>query len=364
MVWEPASEDDLLVYCRAGFEGDAAAELAERAAAGGVSGYCRATPGSAVVLFRGSAPGEAARLGLQTGWRELVFARQRLWRFAQCAGLPSHDRAGPLAAAAAHRLGRISAIWVEHPDTPPGRELARLGRRLAGPIAGALKHAGVTVDPAAAAPRLHVLLLAGDQAWLAVSEPGDSAPWPLGIPRLRLPREAPSRSALKLDEALLTFLDEAERRRRLAPGMTAVDLGAAPGGWSWQLARRGLHVTAVDNGPMAASAMATGLVTHERTDGFRYRPPRPVDWMVCDMVEQPHRVAGLTADWLVRGHCREAVVNLKLPMRQRHRAVTECLTALRRALERAGLGCELACKQLYHDREEVTVHARRRAIRG
>ena len=57
----------------------------------------------------------------------------------------------------------------------------------------------------------------------------------MGIPRLRLPG-APSRSAAKLEEALLYFLgDEAERLLR--GGMSAVDLGAAPGGWTWILAR-------------------------------------------------------------------------------------------------------------------------------
>ena len=45
--------------------------------------------------------------------------------------------------------------------------------------------------------------------------------------RLRLSPEAPSRSALKLEEALLRFCG-----RGRPPGLhTAVDLGAAPGGW-------------------------------------------------------------------------------------------------------------------------------------
>ena len=32
--------------------------------------------------------------------------------------------------------------------------------------------------------------------------------------------------------------------------------------------------------------MATEMVQHLKADGFTWRPQRPVDWMVCDMVEQ------------------------------------------------------------------------------
>jgi Predicted SAM-dependent methyltransferase len=78
-----------------------------------------------------------------------------------------------------------------------------------------------------------------------------------------------------------------DRANELKPGMRAVDLGAAPGGWSWVLAQRGIRVTAVDNGPMAATAMATEMIEHVRSDGFSYRPHHPVNWLVCDMVESP-----------------------------------------------------------------------------
>ena len=47
--------------------------------------------------------------------------------------------------------------------------------------------------------------------WLAEAAPGDASPWPMGVPRLRLHREAPSRSALKLEEAFLVLLGAGER---------------------------------------------------------------------------------------------------------------------------------------------------------
>lgn len=102
--------------------------------------------------------------------------------------------------------------------------------------------------------------------------------------------------------------------------------------------------------------MATGRVEHRREDGFRYRPRRPVDWLLCDMVEQPQRIAALMGDWFVRGDCRRAVFNLKLPMKRRYAHLRECLGLLQERLDAAGLDHALACKQLYHDREEVTAY--------
>ncbi|MGF1525368.1 MAG: 23S rRNA (cytidine(2498)-2'-O)-methyltransferase RlmM, partial [Candidatus Competibacterales bacterium] len=207
-------------------------------------------------------------------------------------------------------------------------------------------------DPAL--PRLHLCFIAPTMAFPALGFVGRSSPWPMGIPRLKQHPQAPSRSALKLEEALLTFLTFDERRRRLLPGQRAVDLGAAPGGWTWQLVRRHLFVTAVDNGALDPRLMDSGLVEHLRCDGFRYRPPRPVDWMVCDMVEKPLQVATLAAHWLAKGDCRETIFNLKLPMKRRYATLVACRAKIPQVLGHTPH--TLRIKQLYHDREEVTAH--------
>ncbi len=175
----------------------------------------------------------------------------------------------------------------------------------------------------------------------------------MGIPRLHMPRAAPSRSTLKLAEALACFLGEEATAKRLCPGMTAVDLGAAPGGWTWQLVRRGLMVTAVDNGAMDAALLDSGQVKQRREDGFRFRPAQPVDWMVCDMIESPSRVCTLAARWIAEGWCRETIFNLKLPMKKRWEEVLRARTIIAEALQ--GVPHRLRMKHLYHDREEVTV---------
>lgn len=340
----------LLGYCRAGFEPELAAELAERAAAANLPGYAQTERGSGVVLFHCE---QARELDAVLPWRELVFARQKLLVLAALQGLDPADRITPMLDALGRQ--RFGSLLVEHPDSDAGKPLAGLARSFGNALRPALRKAGVlTAGEDPRLPRLHVTFLAGDHALLSRSLPEDSAPWPLGIPRLKLHADAPSRSALKLEEALLALLDDKQRAHLVRPGMRAADLGAAPGGWTWVLARHGIQVTAVDNGPLRPHLFETGLVEHLRADGFRWQPAQTLDWMVCDMVEQPIRVAARMAEWFAHGWCRQAIFNLKLPMKKRWLETRRCLDLFE---AQAGIPIRLRAKQLYHDREEITVFA-------
>ena len=343
---------NLLVYCRAGFEKECAQELTACAGAAGVAGYVKAKPDGAFAVFHPHDAVAGAAWSARVDVADLVFARQAVHAGPLLSGLPVGDRATRIAAAARERGTRFCELFLETPDTNDGKALAALIRPLAPHLARALALAGVATDDAAAVERLHVFFLGGTACHVGVSHRGRSAPWPLGIPRLRMPAGAPSRSTLKLAEALALFIGAEALGERLAPGMRAVDLGASPGGWTWQLVRHGLMVTAVDNGPMDAALLETGQVRHRREDGFRFRPAEPVDWMVCDMVESPSRVCALAARWVAEGWCREAIFNLKLPMKKRWEEVERA-----RAIVAESLGTRphrLRLKQLYHDREEVT----------
>ena len=97
------------------------------------------------------------------------------------------------------------------------------------------------------------------------------------------------------------MLSAKQQEQVLRTGGRAVDLGACPGGWTYQLVKRGMYVEAIDNGLVADSLMQTGLVEHHAADGFTYKPQfGRVDLLVCDMIEQPDRVAKLMGDWLVK----------------------------------------------------------------
>ncbi|KEZ67064.1 23S rRNA methyltransferase, partial [Pseudomonas amygdali pv. tabaci str. ATCC 11528] len=250
------------------------------------------------------------------------------------------------------------SLWLEVVDTNDGKELSNFCKKFEAPLRKALMQAGKLVDDPRR-PRLLLTFKSGREVFLGLADADNSAMWPMGIPRLKFPREAPSRSTLKLEEAWHHFIPRDQWEERLSGDMTGVDLGAAPGGWTYQLVRRGMLVTAIDNGPMAESLMDTGLVQHLMADGFTYKPRHPVDWMVCDIVEKPARNAALLETWLGEGLCREAVVNLKLPMKQRYAEVRRLLDRIEEGFQARGVRVSIGCKQLYHDREEVTCHLRR-----
>ena len=343
--------DGLLCYCRAGFEPELAAELTERAAQAGFAGYARTERNSGYVIFVCE---DADELSRALPWSTLVFARQKLRLFADLQALDPRDRITPIQSALPEDI-RFGELVMEHPDSDAGKPMSGLARSLGNALRPALRKAGtLTRDDNPRLLRLHACMLDGDHALLASGNPEDSAPWPLGIPRLRMHADAPSRSALKLEEALLVLLDDEERKRLLRDGMRAADLGAAPGGWTWVLMRQGLRVQSIDNGPLRQHVLDSGLVEHLRADGFNWQPQQPLDWMVCDMVEQPRRVAERMATWLREGWCRHTVFNLKLPKKKRWQETQLCLDLFAQQSEKP---LTIRAKQLYHDREEITVFA-------
>jgi 23S rRNA (cytidine2498-2'-O)-methyltransferase len=348
----------LLLYCRPGFEKECAQEISHYAGELGVDGYVRSKPDSGWLLYVPHEDKAAAHLQKQLHFGAFVFPRQIVHRAVAVENLPTTDRATPLAEAALQFGLRFSGVMLETADTNEAKELSAFCRKFQPHIEKALRKRELLSDNISL-PRLHVFFTGLDTAWIGITEPGNSSPWAMGIPRLRNVPGAPSRSAQKLAEALQAFLTQEEREDRLHEGITGVDLGAAPGGWTWVLVRHGLQVTAIDNGKLAPEVMASGQVEHLRADGLAWRPRRPVHWLVCDMAEKPARVAALMADWLAEGHCSEIVFNLKLPMKKRYEEVERCRELIGERLEKSQVQHTLAFRQLYHDREEVTGHLRR-----
>jgi 23S rRNA (cytidine2498-2'-O)-methyltransferase len=343
-------------HCRAGFEPECAADVGRIAARAGVALTIDAPRGRAFVTATGAL--DANRWAAALAAEPSIFARS-IFVGSGPHALSTRDHITPIVALARGLGPPFQCVWLETADSNEGKTLSGSCRRLAPLLDAAAESAGILARSDRRLPRLHVLFPSRDTAWIGLSLPATGSPWPMGIPRLAMPHGAPSRSTLKLAEALLTFLSEDERVRLLRPGMRAVDLGAAPGGWTWQLAQRGLRVIAVDNGPLKGAVGKDSLVEHLRVDGLTYRPRRPVDWMVCDMVLAPARVAALVAAWMADGVCRRSIFNLKLPMKKRYDEVRRCEALIRDALERRCTRYTLRFKQLYHDREEVTGHCAR-----
>ncbi len=343
----------LLLYCRAGFEGECAAEVVNHCTQLGVAGFAKAKPDSGYVLYTPHDAEAAKQLVKFLHFENLVFARQLIFNVRLVDQLPTVDRVTPLLAAIRELGGLFSDVWLETADTNDAKEMSTFCRKFAPPLTYGLKQAGL-LDETAHKPRLHLFWLSSSAVYLGVSYPNNAASWPMGIPRLKLARGAPSRSTLKLAEAFMAFLSEEEEQDLLHQGVSAVDLGAAPGGWTWQLVQRGVNVAAVDNGPIDPKLLDSNLVEHVRADGFHYWPKRSVEWLVCDMVEKPARIAKLVTHWIAEGKCQHAIFNLKLPMKKRLDELNHCRDIIDAGL--ADKKYRLHIKQLYHDREEVTAY--------
>ncbi|QSX34757.1 23S rRNA (cytidine(2498)-2'-O)-methyltransferase RlmM [Shewanella avicenniae] len=349
--------NNLFLFCRAGYEKDCAAEIQDAANLFGVAGYVKAAK-DAYVQFQCFTAEDADKLGKELSLERLIFARQMFVSSDLLTDLPAEDRITPIVEAlqAAPKAGELR---VETPDTNEAKELLTFCRKFTVPLRQALKNNGLLhAKENSYRPIIHVCFLGSDKAFVGYSYSFNSSPYFMGIPRLKFPSAAPSRSTLKLDEAFIHFIPEDEAEQRLSGGLQAVDLGACPGGWTYQLVRRGMFVSAIDNGPMQDELMKSGQVTHFREDGFRYEPKRKnVYWLVCDMVEKPSRVAELMEQWAIKGWFKEAIFNLKLPMKSRYKEVSTILGRMDTILKENDIHhFSLRCKHLYHDRDEVTVH--------
>ncbi len=349
------------LYCRAGFEKECAAEISEKAARWKIYGVARIKENSGYVLFHCAQHEEADRLIREVPFSELIFARQMLLAGELLRGLPPEDRVSPIVSMLAGRLKGAGSLRVEVPDTNENKELLRFCRKLTVPLRISMrKQAVLAAYERTDQPVVHVFFIAPGCCYVGYSYPGNNSPFYMGIPRLKFPADGPSRSTLKLEEAFHVFIPADEWEQRLASGMHAVDLGACPGGWTYQLVKRSMMVHAVDSGAMAQSLLDTGQVIHHRTDGFKFKPERNnIYWLVCDMAEQPSRVTQLMTEWLLKGWCREVIFNLKLPMKKRYEAVSKNLLMMSEQLSAHHVTAQIQAKQLYHDREEVTIHVRR-----
>jgi 23S rRNA (cytidine2498-2'-O)-methyltransferase len=135
-----------------------------------------------------------------------------------------------------------------------------------------------------------------------------SSPFPNGEPRVvEDPHGPPSRAYLKLWEVF------ARLRRQPQAGERCLDLGAAPGGWTWLLARSGADVVAVDKAPLAPDVARLPNVTEVEDSAFALDPAEhgPVDWLCSDVVAYPDRLLRLVERWIAAGAARTIVCTVK-----------------------------------------------------
>ena len=114
----------------------------------------------------------------------------------------------------------------------------------------------------------------------------------------------PSRAYLKLWEAFVRF------GFWPAAGAQCLDLGAAPGGWTWALSALGANVTALDKAPLDPNVAALSGVT-ERLESAFALTPEPVDWLFSDLIAYPDRLLALVQRWIDAAAPRYIVCTIK-----------------------------------------------------
>ncbi|MBK6435111.1 MAG: hypothetical protein IPF83_04005 [Rhodanobacteraceae bacterium] len=181
--------------------------------------------------------------------RELIFVRQLLPVRVSFDAL-DQDRVGPILADGKASGVMLSDVWVETADSPDGEQLRAFARSFESAMATALKRE--KRFDAASTHRLHLFAHSGTRIDLCIATHAETAPWKGGIPRLRFPSgtEPIDHSSLRKP---FWFCSTMKARTLVQAGMTAIDLGACPGGWTYQFTRRSIRTIAVDNGAMAES---------------------------------------------------------------------------------------------------------------
>ncbi len=346
---------EVIAYTREGFEKEAAAEIVDRFAESSVSCYANLNglKGLARVIFYGISWKEANDI---IRLDQLIFSRQIFFSEGKLEKIAEDDRIEPLISSVKSLLpdGLYKDVIYDVLDSNEGKSLSRFGKKFLPVFKRKLEKTDLKkIFSKKPAPYIHICFEDYENAWIGVNDSFNRNENPAGIMRLKFPADAPSRSTLKLEEAILDLLPKG--REFFEKGMSSADLGAAPGGWTYQLVARGLEVFAIDNGPMRGDLMDSGLVTHLKENAYTYKPPYQLDWMVCDMVDSPIKVANLMGEWFSNQYTKRAIFNLKLPMKKRYVEVNRCLEEFWNVSQLRKEDCYFKAKQLYHDREEITV---------
>lgn len=193
------------------------------------------------------------------------------------------------------------------------------------------------------------------KAYVGVSLVGENrSAWSGGQHRLKASEQQISRSEFKLEEALNVF------DIVLPKSGNALDLGAAPGGWTRLMAEHGLNVTAVDPAELDPRLTGNPRVSHarKRVQDYLHSGRKQFDVIVNDMKMDARESVKLMlhfADRLAPDGI--GLVTLKLPkMAQSGAEAVKMLDMLRIDFELLETRFEIiAARQLYFNRSEITV---------
>lgn len=188
---------------------------------------------------------------------------------------------------------------------------------------------------------------AASELYVGFGKPQDMlSDWPGGAVRFQREDGQISRAKFKLLEA------EREFGLNYAAFRNAVDIGAAPGGWTSLLLERGLRVTAIDPGDMHPSLSGHPALTYLKRNASDVKfQAGSFDLLVCDMSWSPMQMCRLVLDLeqALAPHAT-AIITIKLMHKKPLQTIREVKERFSTAfiIKRA--------KQLFHNREEITLY--------
>ena len=296
---------------------------------------------------------EIARVATACRTGPVVFVRHLMQQVAEIPLAPGQDLAA-----------EISSVWfnllaTQQIDRAVALQVWRSGESPAAPrtddlwndLASTLTAQGFSVARGNRDLILSVLI-APDRVIAGLNGRAEAlSDWPGGRLSLARSKRQVSRSEFKLEE-LFKVVD-----LPLPTNGNALDLGASPGGWTRILRERGLTVWAVDPADLDPRVAADPGVHHVRTTAgpFISQTAQRFDLIVNDMRMTPTRSCGVMLDAARRlKPDAHIIMTLKLTPKQALETVRTCLSLLDRSYEIRFV------RQLYHNRNEVTVVGRLR----
>lgn len=183
-------------------------------------------------------------------------------------------------------------------------------------------------------------------AYLGVSRRHENGNlWIGGARHYQMNESVVSRAEFKLEEAIELF-DVPMKKNDIA-----VDLGAAPGGWTSVLRRKGMKVIAVDPAELDPRiAHDTGITHLKMTADTALLSITDADCVVNDMRMEPILSAKIMNTAASVLHTKGwGIMTLKLPQENPTSVIEEALKILSKNYQCVGI------RQLFHNRHEATV---------
>lgn len=117
----------------------------------------------------------------------------------------------------------------------------------------------------------------------------------------------PNRAYLKLWEVFAT-LD-----LKIKPEDCAIEIGAAPGGWSWVLSQYFEKVYTFDRADLDPKVKKIKNITHVKGDAFKIDPDEFSDctWLFSDLICTPEKIYETVQFWLAHGRVKNFVCTIK-----------------------------------------------------